>query len=129
MSLEMSEITIVRQLPRNKSSAGHSFRTIDAAAIAALDEILPVSIGNDFEYSGAGTKRIAIYHTHGAAGGAGKRDAENFSFADMMICRSKNIVSHLGTPSRKIKKLIPPGLLNAPEKENFGLLGKMVTLR
>lgn len=159
MSITLPEITIVGQLPQSKSRSGHPFSTADQAAIAALDEILPVSIGNDIEYSGAivqnigskafsftyaetednptssnpnpqppsGTKLIGVYHTHGAANG--KNNAENFSFEDMMICRSKGVIFWLGTPSKHIKKLIPPQLLSAAEKQQFGLLGKPITLR
>ena len=159
MGFTLREVTVFGQLPRSKSQAGTPFPSDDAAAIAALDEILPVSIGNDSEYSGAiarrvqdgkfiftyaeteddptssnsnftapsGTTLIGVYHTHGAA--TGKNNAESFSPQDIMICRGRKLVFWLGTPSRRIKKLIAPALLSPADQELFGLFGKLVVLR
>lgn len=79
----------------------------------------------------AGTTALAMYHTHPA----NNANAENFSPQDMIICRGNPglklppRVSYLGTPSGKIKKLIPPDLLSGSDKARFGLLGKQVILR
>jgi Domain of unknown function (DUF4329) len=160
MPFTIPEITIVGQLPPSKSQAGQPFPTADEAAVAALDEILPVSIGNDFEYSGAiarrlqdgkfvftraetqddpkasnpnpqppsGTQLIGVYHTHGA--GTGKNNAENFSADDIFLCLAKKtVIFWLGTPSRRIKKLIPPDLLSPADKQSFGFFGKQIILR
>jgi hypothetical protein len=156
----MQEITVMGQLPRSLSRAGKPFRTADEAAIAAIDEILPVSVTNNIEYSGAivrstingffqftyadtqddptasdanpaipaGTVRVGLYHTHGA--GDGKTNAENFSPNDIIICiGQKTVLFYLGTPSKHIKKLIPPGLLTGDDKQKFGFFGKPVLLR
>lgn len=78
-----------------------------------------------------GTTALGMYHTHPA----NNANAENFSPPDLIICRGNPKlklpprVSYLGTPSGKIKKLIPPGLLSGADKASFGLLGKQVILR
>lgn len=78
-----------------------------------------------------GTKAVAIYHTHPTVG----TNYENFSPQDLMICRGNQQLrlpprfSYLGTPSGRIKKLIPPDLLTGQDKDKFGILGKQVILR
>lgn len=159
MAFTISEVTIIGQIPPSQSRAGRSFNTADAAAIAAIDEILPVSVNNNIEYSGAivrnsagkflftyaetleepdasnsdpripvGTKQIGLYHTHGG-GGEGKNNSESFSPQDIIIANGKKIFSYLGTPSGRIKKIVPPALLTGKDKENFGWFGKQSVLR
>lgn len=78
-----------------------------------------------------GTGAVGSYHTHPET----TRNSENFSPQDMMICRGNEQIHlpprvfYLGTPSGKIKRLIPPALLTGQDKENFGLLGKLTILR
>ena len=162
MAIELPEIVIIGQLPESQSRAKQMFKTMDQAALAAIDEILPVSTGNGIEYSGAivqnldktfsftyaetlddptasnanpnvppGKKLVAIYHTHPSDQGNGQRNAENFSVEDVMTCRFRTppVIFYLGTPSGKIKKLIPPGLLGGADKEKFGIFGKQTVLR
>jgi len=79
----------------------------------------------------AGTTAVGRYHTHPPVG----TNFENFSPDDIFICwgnQQVNLpprVTYLGTPSGRIKKLIPPMLLTGQDKADFGLLGKHVTLR
>ncbi|HEV3194175.1 MAG TPA: hypothetical protein VGY54_26905, partial [Polyangiaceae bacterium] len=65
-------------------------------------------------------------------------NAENFSPQDMIICRGVKhgnavvrppLISYLGTPSGRIKKLTPPALLQGADATTFGLLGKLDILR
>lgn len=156
--ITLPEITIIGQIPPSQSRAGMPFATADAAAIAAIDEILPVSVNANWEFSGAivknkagkfsftypetleeqnssnsdpaipfGTTRIGVYHTHG--GSTGKNNSENFSPEDIIIANGKKVISYLGTPSGKIKKLVPVAQLTGKDKENFGWFGKQIVLR
>ena len=63
---------------------------------------------------------------------------ENFSIDDMIIARGITkdnvvlrpaLVSYLGTPSGRIKKITPPELLHGAEKQSYFLLGKQDILR
>lgn len=140
--------------PANSGAGRTLFPTADAAAIAAIDEISPTTNAIRIEFSGsifqrgssfsftppergeatssnanvpvpAGTRRIGPYHTHPDV----NKNAENFSPEDLMICRSGQFIFYLGTPSGRIKKLIPPSLLTGAEKKQFGLLGHQIIVR
>lgn len=109
-------ITLLRP---SKSQAGRvTYRTADAAGIAAVQEVNPISIAVKAEFSGAvyqlgsffsftppkkgeatasdpnvpvpaGTTKVAIYHTHGA-GYQNSSAAESFSIEDREISKQQS---------------------------------------
>jgi hypothetical protein len=81
-----------------------------------------------------GTQWVGMYHAHPAV----NPNAENFSPQDMAICRGITdgssvlrppLVTYLGTPTGRIKKLTPPALLQGADAETYGFLGKQEVLR
>jgi hypothetical protein len=124
-------------LTRMASKVGKEFKTADAAAIAAIEEINPTSIKNKWEYAGrlytragkffftrATTIRspdnsdpgasiptnVGIYHTH--AGAFAPTD-ELFSPIDMLKATLGKELSYIGTPYQRILKFTPIDLLPA----------------
>lgn len=116
---------------------GDRYRTVDAAGIAAVEDINPTSIKENREYAGViyqnfdgsysytlpmpGTshtsnsgdapilnKLVGDYHTHAACDP--DFDNENFSPSDTIKNSEKNVPGYLGTPSGAIKKYTPPRL-------------------
>jgi hypothetical protein len=82
-----------------------------------------------------GTQWVGMYHVHPDV----NTNPENFSVEDMIIARGITtkdnvvlrpaLVSYLGTPSGRIKKITPPELLQGAEKQAYFLLGKQDFLR
>lgn len=135
--------------------SGHLFPSSDEAAIAAIDEINPTSIANNWEYAGrilqnlgsmflftkaktlkldsysdAGPKvpgyvNVGMYHTH--AGGFHATD-EEFSPQDKLKATLGKELSYLGTPRGKILRFIPIDLLSPEEQRTFPL-GRVDTLQ
>jgi Domain of unknown function (DUF4329) len=74
----------------------------------------------------SGAKLVALYHTHGGANhanGEEKTGSEQFSFADMAICRSKNLYGYLGTPRRRVLKLTPSVFIDSSDKRKENYFG------
>jgi RHS repeat-associated core domain len=115
-------------------AVGDQYRTIDAAGIAAVSDVLPASITQNIEYAGViyqnwngsysytaanpGTDHtsdagdtpwfhteVADYHTHGADDEDGL--SEIFSPADIQGNDEQHILGYLGTPHLAIKKYDP----------------------
>lgn len=147
-------ITLLR--PGKSRAKQTIFLNLDSAAIAAIEEINPTSIAINREFSGTvfqrgpsfgftapvrggatdsepnvpvppGTTPRAIYHTHG--NGVKQAGAEVFSPDDMFICGRLGRFSYLGTPSNRIKKLIPSSLMSASERKENPLGIRQVTIR
>jgi Domain of unknown function (DUF4329) len=133
--------------------AGLPFPTADQAAFAAIDEILPTSIANNWEYAGRIYKTsdsqfaftqaptlgrdndsypgpkvdgsIGTYHTH--AGGFHATD-ELFSPADKWKATLAKEFSYVGTPRGQILRFTPIDLLSPEEQDTFPA-GRVDTLR
>jgi hypothetical protein len=142
--------------PRSSQAERGAFSTPDAAAIAALVEINPVSIAINREFAGsiyksgqnfgftrpkrgnerdsdpdvpvpAGSKAVGNYHTHG--NGVGNKGAEFPSGDDIMVMKRLRRLMYIGTPAGKIKKATPTEILPENERDNFPLGFKYETLR
>jgi hypothetical protein len=141
--------------PPATSRAGQLFPTADQAAFAAIDEILPTSVANNWEYAGrilqdaggqflftrattlqsdsdsdpgsppAGYKNVGAYHTH--AGGFFATD-EQFSPRDLLKATLGKELSYVGTPRGQILRFTPIDLLS-PEQQAAFPTGKVDTLR
>jgi Domain of unknown function (DUF4329) len=132
--------------------AGTIFRTADAAAIAAIEDINATSIAQNFEYAGriltrssgftftppqtlklrddsyAGQKTpdsIGTYHTHS---GEFEPTDEIFSINDKGKATLGKEYSYLGTPRGRILKYTPVDLLDGFD-EMFNSSGLVETLR
>lgn len=141
--------------PATNQAGREVFPTADAAAIAAIQETSPISVAINREFSGSIFKRgsrfgftppvrggerdsdpnvpvpprttaVGIYHMHGNSNGPG---AETFSGDDMVICGRLGRFSYLGTPSGRIKKLIPSNLMSSEERRQNPLGVRQVPLR
>ena len=135
-----------------QTRAGALFSTADVAAIAALDEILSVSVANNWEYAGRVRKmgggyvytkpktlkkdadsdagpiaagNVGSYHTH--AGGFYDTD-EDFSPQDKLKATLAREYSYLGTPRGRILRFTPIDLLSQAEQKQYPM-GKTETLR
>jgi len=113
---------------------GDEYKTVDAAGVAAVSDVLPESITQNTEYAGviyqnwngsysytaanSGTDHtsdpggppwfhteVADYHTHGADDEDGQ--SEIFSPADIQSNDEQHIPGYLGTPRLAIKKYDP----------------------
>jgi hypothetical protein len=145
--------------PLSSQAKVTAFSSMNAAATRAIDEIKALTraikaefAGSIYKQSGAyrftppemggldwsssqvdvpnGTQWVATYHAHPAV----NRNAENFSPQDIAICRGVKdlrppLVSYLGTPTGRIKKLTPPALLHGADAETYSFLGKQEILR
>jgi hypothetical protein len=137
------------------SRAGQPFRTADAAAIAAIEDINAFSISRNVEFAGRifrrqngvytfteartlnrsddsdagpkvhGATNIGTYHTH--AGGFYETD-EIFSPQDKLKATLGRELSYLGTPHQRILKFTPVDLLTRQEQETNST-GKVEVLR
>jgi hypothetical protein len=136
---------IVNTFLENLSRAGFAFRTADAAAVAALDEIYFKSLANRVEFAGrvfqkgasffftaarAGSRdnsdpgaklpnvsNVGTYHSHG---GEFQPTDELFSPQDKLKAEFGKEVSYLITPRRKILKYIPASL-TSPGQPGLGM--------
>jgi hypothetical protein len=124
--------------------SGQFFQTADQAAVAAIDEILPTSVANNWEYAGYiaqtteggffytqpmtiksdqdsnsgphSPNRVAAYHTH--AGGFHDTD-EEFSPRDKLKATLAKEMSYVGTPRGAILRFTPVDLLATEDQTTF----------
>ena len=132
--------------------AGMIFQTADGAATAAIEDINPTSIAQNFEYAGrilqrangftftaaqtlrlrddsfAGAKTadsVGTYHTHS---GEFEPTDETFSPKDLVKATLGKELSYMGTPRGRILKFTPIDLL-PPHEQSHNPTGLVETLR
>ena len=149
-------LIVLLKVKITSSKAGRElFSTADAAAIEGILEIIALSIAISREFSGsifqragrfgftppvrgnerdsdpnvavpAGSTAVGYYHTHGSVRDGG---GEIFSIDDINACKKLGRFGYLGTPSGRIKKIIPANLLPLKEQKENILGFKQVHLR